>query len=458
MAISPPYVYLNRAAAAAFADALCFAVAAFVSWYMLAPPFSPLVYGAATALGALGCYAALYYADAYGLKALSHGRDALHSVVVVMGMAFVLAVAVHHFVQLPSGAIQAMAHTAALYFPLLLVERIGFRITSSLTPFTERLLIVGASDLGIATARFAIQGRKLGTKLVGFLSDELAHERSFIAGVPVLGKIHHLEKIVGDFDIDRIVVASKGRDAHFPAEELLNQKLQGVTVEAGISFYERISGRVYIRDLRPSYLIFSDGFRSSRLADFGKRAIDIVTSALGLLVASPLLLLCAIAIRLDSPGTVFFTQKRVGKAGKLFSIRKLRSMHSDAEAESGPVWTQAGDLRVTRVGKFLRRTRLDEMPQLWNVLKGEMSLVGPRTERPEFVESLSVRYPYFALRESLKPGVTGWAQIHNGYVNEVEGFEEKLAFDIYYMKHRSTVMDLLILWKTAKTMLLMSGV
>jgi sugar transferase (PEP-CTERM system associated) len=432
--------------------------AAGISWQLLVPPFSPLVYSAAIAVGALFCFAALYYADAYGFKALSSGRSAVRSVIAVMGISFILATSVYLFVPTPAGAIKAMAHTAALYFPFLLVQRIAFRITSSLTPFTERLVIVGASDLGIAAARLAIDCRALGTKLVGFLSDELIHERSFIEGVPVLGKVHQLEKIVDEFHIDRIVVASKDRREHFPAEELLNQKLQGVTVEAGISFYERISGRVYIRDLRPSYLIFSEGFRTNSLAALGKRAIDVSVSAVGLLMASPVLLLCAIAIRLDSPGSVFFTQERVGKGGKLFSIRKLRSMRSDAEAESGPVWTQAGDLRVTRVGKILRMTRLDEVPQLWNVLLGEMSLVGPRPERPEFVESLSVRYPYFALRDSLKPGVTGWAQIQKGYVNEVEEFEEKLALDIYYMKYRSTVMDLLILWKTAKTMLLMSGV
>jgi exopolysaccharide biosynthesis polyprenyl glycosylphosphotransferase len=458
MAIYPPNPYMSRAVTAAFADALCFVTAAGISWYLLAPQFSPLVYGVAAAAGALGCFAALYYADAYGFNALSSGRDAFHSVIAVMGMAFILAIGIHQFVPLPNGAIRAMGDTAALYFPLLLVQRLGFRITSSLASFTERLLIVGASDLGVASARHAIECRGLGTKLVGFLSDELAHERSFIEGVPVLGKVHHLEKIVDEFRIDRIVVASKGRKEHFPAEELLNYKLQGVIVEAGISFYERISGRVYIRDLRPSYLIFSEGFRTGRVAAFGKRVIDIGVSAVGLLLVSPLMLLCAIAIRLDSPGSVFFAQERVGQGGKLFWIWKLRSMRIDAEAESGPVWTQTDDRRVTRVGKFLRMTRLDEVPQLWNVLKGEMSLVGPRPERPEFVESLSVRYPYFALRDALKPGVTGWAQIQKGYVNEVEGFEEKLALDIYYMKYRSTVMDLLILWKTAKTMLLMSGV
>jgi len=458
MAISPPNPYLSRAVTAAFADALCFVTAAGVSWYLLAPPFSPIVYTAATLVGALGCFAALYYADAYGVKALSSGRHAFRSMIGVMGMAFIAAIAVHQFVHLPGGAIKAMGDTAALYFPLLLVQRLGFRITSSLAPFSERLLIVGASDLGTATARLAIECRGLGTKLVGFLSDEVAHERSFIEGVPVLGKVHQLEKIVDEYRIDRIVVASKDRKEHFPAEELLHQKLRGVIIEAGISFYERVGGRVYIRDLRPSYLIFTEGFRTGRVAAFGKRVIDIGVSAVGLLLASPLMLLCAVAIRLDSQGSVFFAQERVGQRGKLFSIWKLRSMRDDAEAESGPVWTQADDLRVTRVGKILRMTRLDEVPQLWNVLKGEMSLVGPRPERPEFVESLSVRYPYFALRDALKPGVTGWAQIQKGYVNEVEGFEEKLALDIYYMKYRSTVMDLLILWKTAKTMLLMSGV
>jgi len=458
MAISPPNQYMSRAVTAALADALCFVAAACASWHFLAPPFSALAYGAATAVGAFGCLAALYYADAYGLKALSSGRESSRIVIVVMGVAFILAVVAHNFAQLPSGAGEAMANTAALFFPLLLLERVGFRAVSSLAPFTERLLIVGASDLGIASARHAINCRRLGTNLVGFLSDELVHERSFIEGVPVLGKVHHLEKIVDEFDIDRVVVALKGRKEHFPAEELLNQKLQGVTVESGITFYERISGRIYIRDLRPSYLIFSDGFRTSRLAALVKRGIDIAVSALGLLIASPLLLLSAIAIRLDSPGSVFFPQERVGKGGKPFVILKLRSMCHDAEAESGPVWTQAGDLRVTRVGKWLRMTRLDEVPQLWNVFKGEMSLVGPRPERSEFVESLSVRYPYFALRDSLKPGITGWAQIQRGYVNEVEGFEEKLALDIYYMKYRSTLMDVLILWKTAKTMLLMGGV
>jgi lipopolysaccharide/colanic/teichoic acid biosynthesis glycosyltransferase len=174
-------------------------------------------------------------------------------------------------------------------------------------------------------------------------------------------------------------------------------------------------------------------------------------------VASPVLLLSAIAIKLDSPGPVFYRQTRVGQGNKPFRIVKLRSMREDAERLTGPVFAGDQDERVTAVGRFLRKSRLDEVPQLWNVLRGEMALVGPRPERPEFVEKLSSRYPLFRLRSAVKPGVTGWAQIRYGYVNEVDGFQEKLAYDLYYMKHRSVAMDLLVFWQTIKTVALFRG-
>jgi sugar transferase (PEP-CTERM system associated) len=454
----PPSRYFGRALIAACADALCLVAAAALSWHLLAPPVSPTVYGAFTALGVVGSFAALYYVDAYVFRVLRSGRETLQSVLALMGLAFVFAGGIYYFVQTPPGAIEVMAQTAACYFPLLIAERAVFRFLSALTLFTDRLLVVGTSDLGVAISRFTHECRKLGTELVGFLSDELIDERASIGGVPVLGKTHQLEKIVEEYNINHVVVASKNRTEHFPAEALLMRKMRGIAVESGVSFYERVSGRVYVRDLRPSYLIFSDGFRVNRIASAFKRTLDVVVSAAGLLIVSPLLLVCAVAIRVDSKGPVLYGQQRVGKHGKLFPVLKLRSMRVDAEAESGPVWTQAQDDRITQVGRVLRKTRVDEFPQLWNVLRGDMSLVGPRPERPEFVEILSERYPFFPLRSSIRPGVTGWAQIRKGYVNEVEDFEEKLALDIYYMKYRSTVMDLLILWKTAKTVVLMSGV
>jgi exopolysaccharide biosynthesis polyprenyl glycosylphosphotransferase len=349
-------------------------------------------------------------------------------------------------------------HTAAMYFPVLLGGRLAFRGVSNLEVSAQRVLVIGTSELGVAIARAMAKSGSLGAQLVGFLSDDVLDELAIIAGVPVLGKIHELAKQVDAHRIDTIVVATRNRSDHFPAPELLIGKFRGLRIESGVSFYERISGRVWIRDLRPSYLIFSNGFRVCRFSAAVKRLIDIGLSTVGLVIAAPIILLSVIAIRLDSKGSGFYRQERVGKDGEMFTLLKLRSMCTDAEKKSGPVWTRNHDDRVTRVGKYLRMTRVDELPQLWNVLKNDMTLVGPRPERPEFVEKLSERYPYFALRATFKPGITGWAQIWKGYVNEVGEFEEKLALDLYYMKYRSTMMDLRIMWKTAETVLLMRGV
>jgi exopolysaccharide biosynthesis polyprenyl glycosylphosphotransferase len=450
--------YLGRAVFAVIADMLCFVSAAAITWWLLSPAFPFANYALATAAGALGTFVTLYYGDAYSLNVLGSGRRTLESVVAVMGVAFVFALGVYLVVHTPPGAVEAMAHTAALYFPMLIGERLAFRYLSALPRFTDRLLVIGTSDLGVAIARVTNERRNLGTEIVGFLSDEFDFERAILEGIPVVGKVHELEKVIEDLQINHIVVASKDRAEHFPAEELLLEKLRGQKVESGVAFYERITGRVYLQDLRASYLIFGDGFRLSRFSMATKRAIDIGVSAAGLAVVAPILALCALAIRIDSKGSPIYGQKRVGKDGRIFSVIKLRSMRDGAELETGPVWTQNDDDRVTRVGRFLRMTRLDEFPQLWNVLKGDMSIVGPRPERPEFVDTLSEEYPYFRLRSALTPGLTGWAQIRHGYVNAVEGFEEKLALDLYYMKYRSTTMDLLIMWKTLRTVVLMSGV
>jgi exopolysaccharide biosynthesis polyprenyl glycosylphosphotransferase len=322
-------------------------------------------------------------------------------------------------------------------------------------------LIVGASDVGQAIAEAILKRPNLGIHLVGFLSDSISlvdgkRETAF-AGFPVLGPTRELGKILVDYRIGRIVVASKDRDEHFPSETLLRAKLDGRQVESGVSFFERVTGRIYLRDLRPSYLIFSPGFSPSRLTLFSKRAIDLITAALGLAITTPLLALVAIAIKLDSTGPILYRQRRLGQGGSVFDVLKLRSMVVRAEG-TGPRFTERGDLRITRVGRLIRRTRIDELPQLVNVLRGEMSLVGPRPERPEIANKLSDRYPYFRLRCHVKPGCTGWAQIRHGYVNEFAAFEEKVALDLYYMKYRSVTMDALILWKTFRTLFLLEGV
>ena len=451
--------YIRRVLFVVAADALCFATAAFAAWRLAPPPFSEPTYAALSAAGMLACFLALYYCDAYSTDVLGSGRKTITALVTAMGMAFVAALLLYFAVQTPPGAVATLAHVAGVYFCCLTISRVLFRVASSLSRFNQRVLVIGASDLGLSIARAIRERRNLGLELAGFLSDEfdVHHRFASVQGFPVLGKVHELEKVVSKHRIHRVVVASKSRDEYFPAEELLGMKMRGYLVESGIAFFERVTGRIYLRDLRPSYLIFSNGFRLGRLSVATKRLLDIVVSGLALLVSAPVLLAAAVAIRLDSPGPVLYRQRRVGRGGRVFDVMKLRSMRQDAEATSGAVFTGERDPRITRVGHLLRKTRIDELPQLWNVLRGEMSMVGPRPERPEFLDALCERYPYFRLRLAIQPGLTGWAQVRHGYVNEIDGFEEKLALDLYYMKYRSVKMDLLILWQTIKTLVLFRG-
>jgi exopolysaccharide biosynthesis polyprenyl glycosylphosphotransferase len=451
-------LFIDRVALAVALDALCLIGAATLTWYAIAPPIDGIHYAIATAVCTVLSLVGLFYCDAYQLMVLGSGRRTFACVVGMMGLAFGAALVTYFAVSLPKGTTEVLAHVAGLYFCLLLAARLLYRALLSIPRLGRRVLVIGTSDLGRAIARSLDERAHLGVEMVGFLSDDIDDQGGEVAGFPVLGKVHEIEKIIDPARIRCIVVASKSRTEHFPKESLLAAKLRGCRVESGVTFYERVTGRIYLRDLRESYLIFSDGFRMGPAAAAAKRSLDVVSSAIGLILVAPVLAVAAAAIKLDTRGPVFYRQERVGQNNRHFLVLKLRSMRVDAEALTGAVWASDVDPRITRVGRWLRKTRLDEIPQLWNVLIGEMSLVGPRPERPEFVETLSERYPYFRSRSALKPGVTGWAQIRHGYVNEIEGFEEKLALDFYYMKYRSLAMDLLILWKTAKTVVLFHGV
>jgi sugar transferase (PEP-CTERM system associated) len=241
-------------------------------------------------------------------------------------------------------------------------------------------------------------------------------------------------------------------------DELLSMKLnEGVQFHHLASVYERYTGKIAVENLRPSWVIFSEGFVRSRLLETTKRAVDITMALLGLLVAAPLMLLTAVAIRLTSPGPVLYHQRRVGKDGRNFMIHKFRSMEVDAEASTGAAWATVDDPRVTAVGRILRRTRLDETPQLWNILKGEMSFVGPRPERPEFVLELSERIPFYGQRHIVRPGLTGWAQVRHAYGSTIGDALEKLQYELYYIKNMSLGFDLFIVLETIKTVLVRKG-
>jgi lipopolysaccharide/colanic/teichoic acid biosynthesis glycosyltransferase len=257
--------------------------------------------------------------------------------------------------------------------------------------------------------------------------------------------------------IDDIVVALEDRRGVLPTQELLACRMNGIGVEEAETVYERVTGKIALEAMRPSYLIFNRGFRQHPLGEAAKRALDVALALLVFAVTWPLMIATAIAIRLDSRGPVLYRQERVGRHGVNFTLMKFRSMRQDAEVATGPVWAQTDDPRITRVGRFIRKTRLDELPQLFNVLGGSMSMIGPRPERPVFVEELSQAIPYFRQRHIVKPGLTGWAQINYPYGNTVEDASQKLQFDIFYIKYQSLLFDLSILFNTIKTVMLRKG-
>jgi len=234
-------------------------------------------------------------------------------------------------------------------------------------------------------------------------------------------------------------------------------KLDGVTFDHLASVYEELTGKIAVENLRPSWLIFSSGFRKSRLVRSLKRALDIVAAGIGLVVAAPLMLLIGMCVKLTSPGLALYRQERVGQHGRVFTVVKFRSMRENAEAGMGAVWASKNDTRVTPIGRFLRRSRLDELPQLWNILVGDMSLVGPRPERPEFVAQLTKEIPFYGQRHVIRPGLTGWAQVRYSYGSSVEDALEKLQYDLFYIKNLSISLDLFVIVSTIKTVILRRG-
>ncbi|HEX9941683.1 MAG TPA: sugar transferase [Thermoanaerobaculia bacterium] len=322
--------------------------------------------------------------------------------------------------------------------------------------FAERILIVGADEKAVDIARETLHRRHLGYRIVGFLDDDPLLQGMSILNPRVIGTTSHACELALQHDVTRVVVAAMDYRGRLSMDALLACKNHGIRVEEGSSYYEKLTGKIMLEGLRKSWLIFSDGFVASRGTRFVKRLLDLLVAAVGLIVALPVMLLVALAVKLDSPGPVFFRQDRVGCGGREFTLWKFRSMRNDAE-EGGARWAVQGDPRVTRVGRFIRKTRLDELPQLWNVLVGHMSLVGPRPERRMFVNQLTERCPWYEQRLVVRPGLTGWAQIKAPYASTFEESIEKLKFDLYYVKNMSLELDLSILLSTARIVFLGRG-
>ncbi len=322
----------------------------------------------------------------------------------------------------------------------------------------SNVLVLGTGRLARELVSEILRHPELGMGICGFVDDNPDLLGKSIVNPRVIGLCADLASVVAKNKVDRVVVELQDRRGRLPIEHLLQLKTRGVAIEEATSLYERISGKIAIENLKPSWMIFNAGFQVSRTALFQKRFLSIAVSVLLLILLFPLALLIMALIKLDSAGPVFFRQDRVGQNGKIFTLWKFRSMRADAEKETGPVWATPGtDSRVTRIGKILRRTRLDEVPQLINVLRGDMSMVGPRPERPHFVKELASMIPFYQIRHAVKPGVTGWAQINYEYGSSVRDAVEKLQYDLFYIKHMSWLLDTVIVFETIKTVLVRRG-
>ncbi len=323
---------------------------------------------------------------------------------------------------------------------------------------SERILIVGSDDAAKDLAREILSRKHLGYRVVGFLSDDPDLQGVSIVNPKVIGMTSKAHLLALAHNVSRVVVAQQDSRGQVSLNSLLGCKTSGIPVERGSDYYEKLTGKVLLDGPRvKSWLIFSQGFVISRSTLACKRMVDLVAAAVGLVLALPLMLIVAAAVKLDSRGPILYRQKRVSRDGKPFLLVKFRSMTADAEQAAGAQWAVQADPRVTRVGKLLRKSRLDELPQLWNVLSGSMSLVGPRPERPVFVDQLRLLHPLYEERHNVRPGLTGWAQIKAPYAASLEESIEKLSFDLFYIKNLSLFLDLSIIASTLRIVLVGRG-
>jgi len=366
-----------------------------------------------------------------------------------MAMGFAVALPFLAFHTLPAGLAEGVAlrWLTMLCVAGVVAHRVYAAHADTASRPYSRVLILGTGTAAQLVAR-TIANAKRPLKIVGYVAGPNEPDSAIDASQLVSGPLSLKDRAIGLGVKEVIVALSERRGGGMPMAELLDCRSAGVRISDLSTYFERMLGQIRIDHLHPGWLIFGKGFNHSIYRDIAKRVFDIVCSCVLVALATPLMLLTAICIALESRGPILYRQERVGQGGKTFSVLKFRSMRVDAEKNGAPQWAAAKDARVTRVGSIIRRYRLDEFPQLLNVLKGEMSLVGPRPERPFFVERLTVRIPFYALRHTVKPGLTGWAQVRYEYGASIEDSLEKLQYDLYYVKNHSLFLDLLVLLET----------
>ncbi len=403
------------------------------------------------------CILALYFNDLYDLQSMNSKARLFVALLQALGIACIALSLIYY----TAPDLSLGRGIAALAVPTIVSLVFAWRWVLEIEGFfflrsPDRVLIVGTGPTGIELTREICARPELNLKVLGFLDEKGENIGMSLVNPGIVGGMNDLAAFVKEKGINRVVMSLKEKRGMMPYSELLRLKFAGVSVEDAHTVFERISGRIPLERLSPSWLIFSDGFSKSRLLLATKRAIDIIASLIGILLTLPIMGAVALAILLESGKPILFRQKRVGLNGEVFEILKFRSMRQDSE-QGGPSWATDKDSRITRVGGIIRKYRFDELPQFFNILHGEMSLVGPRPEQPYFCEMLESQLPFFAQRHTVRPGVTGWAQVKYQYGSTVEDAKRKLELDLFYIKHLAVSLDLAIIFETIKVVLLGKG-
>ena len=432
------------------------------SWLILQKnPFSisPWLY-VKVLLIALSYQISFYYNDLYNLKVIDSYSELITRLLQSIGASSIF-LAVVYFVFPKAIIARNIFLVSVIFVPLLIIIwRLFYTFVLNKGLFNERIILLGSSELAKDIVQEINDKKDSGYEIAvvveegqsGLLAPYVDPEK-----VVIKDKYEGLYKITQQYQIKKIVVAIKQRRGAFPARELLDCRVRGIDIIKGNSFYEMLTGKLIVEQINPDWLIFSRGFRIPKRIRIVKRIVDVLVSSVMLVLLLPLIIFVAILIKIDSKGPVFFSQERVGEKRNPFNIYKFRSMVVDAEQRTGPKWATDDDDRITRVGSVIRKLRIDEIPQLWNVLKSEMSFVGPRPEREFFVKELEEQIPYYGERFIVKPGITGWAQVNYGYGASVDDAIEKLNYDLFYTKNFSIFMDFLIIVRTVKIIIFGKG-
>lgn len=436
--------------------------------FLLLEPSEDLLRGLATSLTiAIICQASLSYNDLYDWKIAQNRANLANRLVHSYGYALVmlgfLALVAGPLFYLPgidnlNDETWKLIVLVGIAFVLVFCFRHAFHWFFYKWRFGERVIVLGSSQEALILSRMIQDNPMAGFELLGIIEEQGQPQlESRDNDPPLAGTLEDLHAKCRAEGISRVIVALKERRGRFPVDALLKCRMDGVIIEEREAMYERLTGKLAVESMRPSYLIYGRGFTKDPLTMALKRVLDILVSSVGLVLSLPICILTAIAIKLSSRGPIFFMQERVGEDGAVFRLIKFRTMQPDAEATSGPVWAQKNDDRVTKIGKFLRLTRIDEIPQFCNILGGQMSFVGPRPERRHFVDQLQQDVPFYPLRHTVKPGLTGWAQVSHPYGASIEDAQEKLRYDLYYIKNMSLLFDVNIILRTVAVIMRGTG-